>query len=144
MHNLRFLLFNLPLLLSFGYRQITYFYPRLQLCRVWQILGFSMTQVPGKGSLGPAILRARLVIACPLCETPKPVFVFRASTIALMGDGGTPPLQDARLRSLQWREESRRLECVWNTKILSVGTSVDFPMLEQLLTIRRTKGLVCR
>jgi hypothetical protein len=108
-------------------------HPRPQLCRVWQIHGFSTTQIPGKGPLGPAIFRARLVIAPPLF-----VFVFHASPQWLYW--AMRAHRRCKMQGLGPGNGENNLDVwnVWNVRILSVGTRIHFPKFGQLLTKRRT------
>lgn len=93
-----------------------------------QIHGFSMTQIPGKGPLGPAIFRARLVIAPPLfVEHPKLVSVFHASPQSLYW--AMRAYRQCKMQDLGPGNGKNNLDVwnVWNVKILSVGTRIHFP-----------------
>jgi hypothetical protein len=97
---------NLPLLLYFGKLLLTSHSAMQGLADLW----FQYDPSTGKGASGPAILRARLVIASPIFGEPlTPVFVFCASPQSLYwATTAHLHLQDPRLSEVQWREESRR------------------------------------
>jgi hypothetical protein len=106
-------------------------HPRLLLCRVWQILGFSVSQVPGKGLLGLVILRARLVIASPLFV--EPAFVFSASPQSLYW--ATMAHLRCKMQDIGRGNSENNLD-VWNVcgmrKFFRWISRVDFPTLGQL------------
>jgi hypothetical protein len=86
--------------------------------------------------LGPAIFRARLVIAPPLFVVPPTlVFVYHASPKSLYW--AMRAHRRCKMQGLGPGNGENNLE--WNVKILSMGIRVHFPKFGQLLTKRRTK-----